>query len=308
MNSRTVRRTTLSIAAVAALTGVAACGSGSSGQGGKAVGQGVAAVSPIAALRSAETSTAKADSARVESTTSMGSVMSLKGTGALDWSHGIAGSLSITYTGGTAAETMRKLGSTTTEARYVADGYYTRMSDQYAALVGGKHWLKYSYDDLAAMGGGSGAYLKDQMQNTTPNQGVRLLMASGDVRKAGEEKVAGQSATHYTGTVNVADFADKSNHNLSADQLSSLKKQLSQTGISTETVDIWINDQNLLVKKVEKADTANGPMTTTALYRDYGVKVSVTAPPASDTEDVAKLLKQQGASTGALTGGTGTSS
>ncbi|MYS45439.1 hypothetical protein GTY23_30385 [Streptomyces sp. SID5998] len=298
MMTRTMRRTAFSIAAAAALTGVAACGSGSSGDGGKTAGGGAARANPIAALLSAETSTAKADSAQVESTTSLGTLMSMKGDGKLDWSHGITGTMTITYTGGTAAETLRKLGNTTTEARYLPEGYYTHMSEEYAGLVGGKHWLKYSYDDLATMAGGSGAYLKDQMQNSTPNQGVRLLLASGDVKKVGEEQVAGKRTTHYTGTVNVADFADKSNHNLSADQLDALKKQLSQSGITTETVDLWIDDQDLLVKKTEKADTANGAMNSTAVYRDYGVKVSVTAPPASDTEDFAKILKKQGLTTG----------
>ncbi|WP_345670454.1 hypothetical protein [Streptomyces similanensis] len=301
MTNRTVRRTTLSIAAVAALTGVAACGSGS-GSGGGQGGRGSLPMSPVAALRAAETSTAKADSARVESTTSMGTLMSMKADGSLAWGHGLTGTMTITYTGGTAAETLRKLGNTKTEARYLPEGYYTKMSDQYAGALGGKHWLKYAYADLAKAAGGSGAYLTDQMQNSTPNQGVRLLLASGDVKKVGEDQVAGQRATHYAGTVNVADFADKTNHNLSAGQLASLKKQLGQAGISTETVDIWINDQNLLVKKTEKADTTNGAMATTAVYRDYGVKVSVTAPPAGDTADFAELLKQQGAGADSASG------
>ncbi|MFF8591446.1 hypothetical protein ACF061_08325 [Streptomyces sp. NPDC015220] len=303
MTNTTVRRTTLSIAAVAALTGVAACGSGGSGDGG-----GAAHVSPVAALRMADASTAKADSARVRTTLSMGTLMSMKTDGVLGWSDGMTGTLTITYTGGRAAETMRKLGTATMQARYLSDGYYTRMSEQYANLAGGKHWLRYSYDDIAELGGGSGAYLKDQVQNSTPNQGVRMLLASGDVKRAGEEQVSGQHTTHYTGTVRIADFADKANHDLSAAQLSSLKKQLSQQGITTETVDIWINDQNLLVKKVEKADTANGPMTNTTYFRDYGAKVSVTAPPANDTQDFTKLLKELGAAKGAAAGGAGTGS
>ncbi|MGV9990109.1 hypothetical protein [Streptomyces sp. NPDC003374] len=306
MKSRTVRRITLSIAVVTALTGVAACGSGGSDKGDGAAGQGVTHVSPVAALRSAETSTDRADSAKVEGTTTIGSMVSMKAQGALDWGHGLTGRLTLTYTGGTMAETMRsKAGITSMEARYLPDAYYAHMSDTFAAQAGGRHWLRYGYDDLGRLAGGSGAYLKDQLQNTTPNQSVKLLLASGDVKKAGEATVRGQHTTHYAGTVNVADLATRSSH-LPKDQLDQLKKQLSQAGVTTESVDIWINDKNLLVKKVEKADMTAGTMVSTAYYSDYGVKVSVTAPPAGDTRDFKDLMKSQGTVTGGTGTGTGT--
>lgn len=305
MKSTTVRRVTLSIAVVTALTGVAACGSPGSSKGSgkddRAGGKSTTHVSPIAALRSAEKSTDKAESAKVRSSTTIGSVMSMTADGALSWRDGLQGTLTIDYTGGSTAQTMRQLGSTSMEARYLPDAYYAHMSDKFARQAGGKHWIRYAYDDLAHLGGGSGAYLKDQMQNTTPNQSVKLLLASGDVRKVGEEKVSGVNATHYSGTVNVADLAGKGS-NLSASQLADLKKQLTQAGVSTETVDIWVNDQDLLVKKVEKADMTAGRMTQTAYYSDYGVRVSAEKPPASDTKDFTDLVK----SSGTVAGGSGT--
>jgi hypothetical protein len=151
------------------------------------------------------------------------------------------------------------------------------------------------------------------MQNSTPNQSVKLLLASGDVKKVGAESVRGQQTTHYSGTVNVADLASK-NSNLTASQLDSLKKQLTAAGVSTEQVDIWINAQDLLVKKVEKGQMSSGQYTQTAYYSDYGVKVNATVPPASDTEDFTALLKKQGAGSnsssgsGTATAGSGTSS
>jgi hypothetical protein len=302
MKSTTVRSLTLSIAAVIALSGVAACsssGSGSSGKDGKASGRSATHVSPVAVLRTAEKSTDGADSAKVESTTAMGSLMSMKADGALGWSDGLAGNLTITYTGGTMADTMRQLGTTSMQARYLPDAYYAKMGEKFAQRAGGKHWIRYGYADLADLGGSSGAYLKDQMQNTTPNQSVKLLLASGDVKKVGTEKVRGVNTTHYSGTVDVADLAGK-NSNLSASQLAGLKKQLTQAGVTTETVDIWVDGQDLLVKKVEKGEMSTGRYTQTAYYSDYGVKVSATRPPASDTEDFKELLKQQG--------GTGTTS
>ncbi|MGY5057634.1 hypothetical protein ACWDFR_26745 [Streptomyces sp. 900105755] len=301
MKTRRARRTAVSIAVAAALTAVAACSSagGSGGTGGsgtedRAGARPATRVSPVAELRAAEKSTDAADSARVRSTTTMGSLLSMTTDGSLAWDHGISGTVTITYTGGSTAELMRKLGTTSMEARYLPDAYYARMSDTFAAQTGGKHWIRYGYGDLASVAGGSGALLKDQMQNTTPNKSVQMLLASGDVRKVGEEKVDGQATTHYAGTVDVADLAGRSS-SLTAGQLAALKKQLTQAGVSTETVDIWVNDQDLLVKKTEKAATANGTMTQTAHYSDYGVKVSAQVPPAGDTEDFKALLKAQGA-------------
>ncbi|MGI5457035.1 hypothetical protein ACQEWB_28520 [Streptomyces sp. CA-249302] len=299
MKSTTVRRIGLFAAVVAALSGTAACSSadssGGSGKDDGASGKGATQVSPIAALRSAEKSTDGADSAKVESTTTMGSLMSMTADGALGWSDGLSGNLVITYTGGTMADTMRQLGSTSMEARYLPDAYYAKMGEKFAAQAGGKHWIRYGYEDLADLGGSSGTYLKDQMQNTTPNQSVKLLLASGDVKKVGTEKVRGVDATHYSGTVDVADLAGK-NSNLTASQLAGLKKQLTQAGVTTETVDIWVDGKDLLVKKVEKGEMTAGQYTQTAYYSDYGVKVSVAKPAASDTEDFKQLLKQQGSS------------
>jgi len=192
------------------------------------------------------------------------------------------------------AETMRQTGSTSMEARYLPDAYYAKMGEKFAQQAGGKHWIRYGYDDLAKLGGGSGAYLKDQMQNTTPNQSVKLLLASGDVKKVGDEQVRGESTTHYSGTVNVADLATK-NSNLTESQIAGLKKQLTQAGVTTETVDIWVNGDDLLVKKVEKGELKTGTMSSTAYYSDYGVKVSAEEPPAGDTADFKDLMKSQGA-------------
>jgi len=300
MKSTTVRRAALSFAVVAALTGAAACtssgssdSSGSSGEDGGTVGRSATHMSAVAALRSAEKSTDRADSARVESTTTMGSMMSMKAAGALGWGDGITGTLTITYTGGTLADTMRQLGTTSMEARYLPDAYYAKMGDAFAEKANGKHWIRYAYDDLEDLGGGSGAYLKNQMRNTTPNQSVQLLLASGDVKRVGEERVRDENTTHYSGTVDVADLAGQDS-GLSEKQLADLKDQLTQAGVTTQTVDIWVNAHELLVKKVEKGEMASGRLTQTAYYSGYGVKVSAKKPPVRDTEDFKELLKRQG--------------
>ncbi|MER8013309.1 hypothetical protein ACIQ7S_10220 [Streptomyces griseoluteus] len=248
----------------------------------------------LAALRSAEHSTDRAESVRVRSTLSYGKALSLSSDGALRWHDGVTGHLTIRYTGGALATAMRKAGTPSLTARYLPDAYYARMSDTFAKRAGGRHWIKYGYADLARGGEGFGMYLKDQMRNTTPNQSVKMLLASGDVRRVGTERVRGARATHYRGRVRVAGLAARES-GLSERELAGLKRQLDQAGVRTETVDLWIDHRNLLVKKVERADTAQGSLVSTAYYRDYGVRIVAEAPPASDTRDFTELARAKGA-------------
>lgn len=292
MNSTTVRRIGLSIATAAALTGVAACGSSDDGGSGKGDKKDGIALSPIAALRTVQKTTDKANSAKVEGSTTMGAQMSMDMKGAMDWSDGVTGNVTADLTGGTTADQMRQFGKTTIDYRYLPDAYYADMGDKFASQSGGKHWIEYDYETLAEMGGAAGAALKDQMQNTTPNQSVKMLLASGDVKRVGQEDVRGVKATHYAGTVDVADFTGK-NADLDERQLSELKQQFEQVGITTEKIDIWVNDDDLLVKKTEKADMKDGAFSQTVFYRDYGTKVSVQKPSASDTVSFKDLMNQR---------------
>ncbi|CAM5695274.1 hypothetical protein STENM223S_04519 [Streptomyces tendae] len=81
------------------------------------------------------------------------------------------------------------------EARYLPDAYYAEMGDEFAERVGGRHWIRYVYEDLEELGGDAGAGFADQMRKTTPNQAVKLLLTAGDVRKVGEETTRGRRTT-----------------------------------------------------------------------------------------------------------------
>lgn len=299
MRTSTVRRVGLAVAVAAALTSVGACGGSDDGATSKAKGgsggSGVVKTDAIAALLDVQKKTGAASSAKIEGTMVMGSAMSMKQSGSLDWSDGITGAIEITYTGGAMADTMKKAGGNgTMQARYFKDGYAADMGAALAEQTGGKRWISYSYDDLAELGGASGAALKDQMQSTTPDQGVKSLLASGDVKEVGKEQVRGVATTHYSGTVDVAELTAR-NSKLDAEQLAALKKQLNDAGITTETVDLWVDENDLLVKKSERGQMKTGELNTTVFYSDYGTKVSVERPPAGETIAFKELLQQQGA-------------
>ncbi|QNP70813.1 hypothetical protein IAG44_16130 [Streptomyces roseirectus] len=229
----------------------------------------VAAVRPPAALRSAERATREAASAKVETSTVMGRLMSLTAEGAVSWSGGLTGTLVLTYTGGSVARTMREAGTSSTEARYLPEAYYARMGAALAKSAGGRHWVRYDYADLERLAGRSGEYIQDQLRHTAPNRSVKLLLASRDVREVGRETVRGRRTTHYSGSVD----SDASH-------------------VTTERVDVWVDERHLLVKKVEKGVTADGAYSQTAYYSDYGTKVAAERPPAKDTADFSELVRE----------------
>ncbi|MDT0434112.1 MULTISPECIES: hypothetical protein [Streptomyces] len=283
MNSTRLRRVTLSTAVAAALTGLVACTS-TDGAAGRPEHVHSASPEVVAALRRADRATDAADSARVRSTTTVGSQMSLRADGALGWSDDVTGTLTLTYTGGTALETMRRLGSTTPQTRYLPDAYYARMGDTFAAQSGGRHWIRYGYADLGGL---------DQVRDGAPHQSVKLLLAAGDLRRVGAERVEGVDTTHYTGTVTTAALTGPGSR-LDARELAAVRERLTRAGVATERVDLWVDGRDLLVKKAEKGETASGGYSQTAHYRDYGVDVSVTRPPAADTADYKELTATDG--------------
>ncbi|MEU6529151.1 hypothetical protein ABZ869_08190 [Streptomyces sp. NPDC046928] len=262
MSSTRAHRPALWSALPAALTALAACTAPDGSAGPERTGP---APAVTAALRQAERSTDRAASSYVESTTTLGSSLSMTARGTLAWHGPLTGTLRIRYTGGSTADTMRRLGTTSMEAHYLPDAYYARMGEVFAGRTDGRHWIRYAYDDLERLAGSSGADLADRMRDTAPHTSVKRLLASSDVRRVGEETVRGTRTTHYSGTV-------------------------PGEGAHAQTVEIWVDDRDLLVKKVEKGRTATGALTQTAFYRDYGVGVTVSKPPAGDTADLGELL------------------
>ena len=86
----------------------------------------------------------------------------------------------------------------------------------------------------------------------------------------------------------VADLADSS----SLSQASQTSH--GQAGVTTETVDIWVNDRDLLVKKVEQGEHGERPDDPDRLLQRLRRRRSPPqVPPASDTADFKELVRQQ---------------
>lgn len=251
----------------------AGSGSGSGGSSDAAGGKQDPAQSPVDALKAAQEATAGKKTARIDGTTHTTTPrgqLKQSTKGGLDWTHGMQMNVANTVSGGGSPGKPVK-------AIYTKDAVYMNMSAVMPG-VGGKPWMKYSYEALSKGLGGSGTFFQDVLQNADPSQPIELLIASGTAKAVGKETVNGVRATHYTGTVTMDQLSDKASKSVR----DLVQKQLAKGGAKSEQLDVWIDDHNLLVKKVEKLG-GKQPSSSTALFSDYGSKVDLTPPPAGQT-------------------------
>lgn len=295
-------RTLAAVAAVAALTaGLAACGPDESA-GGKAkaaasaapaaisrLAQPPAAVTPAAFLQQVgDKSSAQKSAKAIEVIkTQTGQITS---QGAMSWANGLTGSMTMQLPSAVAG----KLGTNgAADVVYQADAMYVNMHMPQSMLsqMGGKHWFRYSYDDLAKVMGPAGDSLKDGLKNADPVATVRAAIASGKVTEVGKESLNGAQVTHYAADLTLAQMSGQGT-SLTQDQIDAVRQQLKSQGITSAHYDVWVDGQGLLVKQETKSQSANGPIDVTVSYSDYGTQVTATPPPAGDTMDAAQLLAQ----------------
>lgn len=281
-------RCVIAACGVVLMAGLTACGSDTSDEGKSGDNGGQSVGSPLAALKLASQRTDQQHSAKVDGTVKSPMANSDM-SGAMDWADGMRANMTMKSKGGAGASAAG--GNKPVNVRYTPDAMFMNAAEM-GIPAQGKQWIKYDFDTLAKQGGPSGAYLKDQMQNNNPSRSVELLLSTGKVKKVGTEDVRGVEATHYTGVVKVSEMARMQSKGMSKSDLDALEKQLKQSGSESETVDLWIDDKNLLVKKREQAKSKMGVTDSTVFYSDYGTKVTVEEPPASETMDFQGL--QQG--------------
>ncbi|MFI9049456.1 hypothetical protein [Streptomyces sp. NPDC053427] len=285
---RSTRMTAIAAGVVIMVAGLSACndkggdgdkaggstgGSSSTGGGGDTAGKSPLD-SALASLKQASEQTNGKQSAKVDGTTKSGTTTQTM-KGAMDWSKGMNMTVDITTSGAGAMGSGKPM-----KALYTPDAMYMNMG----MPMQGKSWIKYDYDVMAKKMGPAGSVMKDMMQNNNPGRSVDLLVASGKVKEVGKEDVRGVQATHFTGTLSVSELTRMQSKNVSEADLKALEQQLKQSGATTETIDLWVGSDNLLVKKREQLQ-GKAPYDSTVFYSDYGTKVSVTPPSPSDTFD-----------------------
>ncbi|WP_369362171.1 hypothetical protein AB5L52_00230 [Streptomyces sp. CG4] len=271
-------RTVLAVTAVTAALGtVSACG----GKSASAMGQhasatpSAVAVSPVAYLVKVENATAKIHSFEVDRTLTMGTLNRMRIVGDEDWANGLQANLTMSV------KTSAPTSAPALQTKIRSDAVYLKVPAQKVATMRGKHWIKEPLALIASQGA-AGKASTDQLKQVNPALAARMLIASGNLRKVGQETVRGTNATHFTGTLDTTKLI-ASRQGLTLDDVKFLKKQLAAQGVAEAHIDLWVNGENLPVEAQEQMETNAAKLTSTAYFSHYGLVVNLSVPDASDT-------------------------
>lgn len=265
---RALRRTALAAAAVAALALTAGCGGSSNdagGSGGNSSHSSTGAANAFAPGAHVDAATVKkmftdalASATTVHVQMRMTGQIAMSGSGAMDMkAKPMAADLQLTSS---------SLGNGTIRMIMVDNAMYLHM----AAL--GDKYLKVSLDDpnspLSKMGLGSldPSALFD-----------RFADAVGGGTYVGKETVAGTPTDHYRFSLDTRAIASA---------MPSLPSSVGSQLPATENVDVWFDADG----RYKQMRMVTGGETVTETFSDWGKPVTVTAPPAKDTQDMTSLL------------------
>ncbi|MFC5721221.1 hypothetical protein ACFP1Z_13705 [Streptomyces gamaensis] len=175
---------------------------------------------------------------------------------------------------------------TTDEAITTQDALYSRNQ----SLPEGK-WLR---TDARPQGDGKPA--DGERQNTA--QGdlpvlLGVLATAKDVAKTGDEKVGGQSAAHYRGSVVLNELAQYQGDALQEQPRDLYVKQRDEAGLEKVGIDVWIGEDGLAVKSQETGTGSKGEVRLTEEYSGYGADPKIQVPAAGDVLTSEQYLQLQ---------------
>ena len=184
----------------------------------------------------------------------------------------------------------------TAEIRFVDKTLYVGGNAAAAKEMNGKSWLKI---DAAAVGGGAvdnntyGVLPRGSEGN--PAAQSTILAGSKDLEKAGTETIDGTRTAHYRGTVTSRDLMsarDDSTDKKTRERLVKSLDQFMALGVDKLTMDVWIDGDDHTKQFRVRGDADKGALDMTFTFLDFNQPVTVTAPPAKDTVDVAEMVEE----------------
>jgi hypothetical protein len=192
------------------------------------------------------------------------------------------------------------------ETRFVNGVLYERLpGDLISRLSGGKPWISLDVTKLSQQGGGSLQQLMTDSPSD-PTQMLGFLQGVGSASKVGPDTVDGVPTTHYNVTIDL----DKASARQSGAGKQAIQTLEDEIGSHSLPAQVWIDNQGRL-RKITMQETLSGmPATTdahgtdqssapstghvsfsfTATLSDFGVPVTVTAPPADQVADLTQKL------------------
>jgi hypothetical protein len=241
--------------------------------------------------------TANADSARFEMTMEMagaGQAFAATATGAVDNASQRA-TMSMDLSG-LAQAFGAPAGTGSMSMDMVMDGQviYMRFPLLTQMLPGGKPWVRLDLVELAKRGDFDLGQLQSFSENDPRRTLDYLRAVSGEIETLGSEKVRGVQTTHYRAVVNLRKYPDLVPDELRESVQEAVDRLIEQVGIGAVPVEVWIDDDQLVRRMAMEFDVAAGttPVASKVTMEmfDYGVPVSVTAPPAAEVSDLTALL------------------
>ncbi|MFG2210030.1 hypothetical protein [Streptomyces sp. NPDC048638] len=265
------------------LCGTAACASPGGSSRGDAAGPQTLRAAPVAAVRKAADKGAALHS------------MSYRIDGRLGSRGNVEGKVSFSLRPRAVDMRMKTSGGAQEgefSVRLVGDAVYVGGGERAAAALQGRHWVKFPMKGKGA-GGAGGLGGMQQQADQDPAAQAALLAQSDDVKKIGQETVDGVRTTHYAGTVSVDELLKRSNAKgaLSAERRERTVRRYRQLGVDALTLDLWVGPDDRTVKFRERARTGQGPLDLSIHFYDVNKPVTVQAPAASDTLDLAQRFK-----------------
>ncbi|MET8676430.1 DUF6612 family protein [Streptomyces sp. NPDC004647] len=178
------------------------------------------------------------------------------------------------------------------EIRLTDGAMYMNGGEKAAAEMDGKSWLKF---DLKAMDKGGADPLGglSGQADRNPAEDSASLTAAKDLKKVGEESVDGSATTHYAGTVTLDAMRAslKGEDAATKERREKALKIYEEMGIKSLKMDMWIDKSDRTKQFRMRSASNKGPMDLTITFLDYNKPVTVKAPPASETMDLAAMLK-----------------
>jgi hypothetical protein len=244
-------------------------------------------------VASAATKTAETKSARVafEANMSMEGIggVSFSGAGVFD-GKSRSGALNMKFNMPQAAQTVLGANPTMNMIFDGSDGLvmYMRSPMLDRQLPAGS-WVKMDLEKLAKKQGIDMGQLMNANQ-ADPSQTLAMLSASKDAHVMNYDRVRGVFTTHYRLNLDLKRLA-KENKAMTK----SLEQLMDMTDVESFPAEAWIDGKGN-VRKLKLEMSLNAPtggelnMTMTEELYDFGVKVTIQPPPASQVVDMSALL------------------
>lgn len=180
------------------------------------------------------------------------------------------------------------------EIRLVDKAMYIGGNAAMAKDMEGKSWIKFDMSTLDADKNLNAQQLGAGQADQNPASDSTFLTGSKDVKKVGTETVEGVKTTHYKGTVTLADLkaSFKDENKTVRQQREKSLEEYQKMGIDSMTMDMWIDGDDHTKQFRMRGEADKGPMDMTITFLDYNKPVTVTAPPAKDTVDLAAMMKE----------------